>query len=162
MRTIYTALTDTRQLQQQRTQILPENEFLLQLHKEQARTDRTEIPFTLISLDIKHEPDIERDPEAMTLLAECTAKRTRISDTKGWLNGCVAMILPNTQATTAPIITKAITELFLTRIAERGIASRIIPQITYQTTTYPSSGPLPSPDKDPSPLPDTKIFTGCS
>lgn len=119
--------------------LLSEDQFSQYLLRERARTDRTGDPFLLVVLDTSR-PVGDLEPRLMESLAEAVLERTRLSDVKGWLEGRVALLLPETHHGHVSVVVRSIEELFIKRVVSCGLVGRPVPTLSYQVYVYPNTG----------------------
>jgi len=117
--------------------MLSEEQFGQHLLRERARSDRTGDCFLLAVLDVSRGGAGEW--RLMEHLAEAVVERTRLSDVKGWMEGRVGLILPETHHGHVGEIVRSIEEVFIKRVVSGGLAGRPVPTLSYQVYVYPAA-----------------------
>jgi lipopolysaccharide/colanic/teichoic acid biosynthesis glycosyltransferase len=126
--------------------------FRIELEREILRSERSDIPLTLLLLDVRrHDRAGVQCPEGIELLARTLAECTRKCDSLGWYrqeNGLrIGLLLFNTRPSRVERIMEKIRDNFLDRVKRALSVPSGVYDIHYDVFTYPSEN-LPPFDRD--------------
>lgn len=113
-------------------QVLSAQWFSLHLMRERARSNRTGEPFLLVLISI-----CVSGESARRVLEEAVLNRTRVSDAKGWLDGHLGVLFPETGIEEVPGIISSLEEVVAEKMGGRSIRSGRKKLLSYKVYSYP-------------------------
>lgn len=119
------------------TGFLSPESFADHVAKERARTDRTHRPFAVIKFGIEGLREGATARDVLRVLADLLMERTRIIDTKGWLDGCLSVIFPDAADAEVLVIQQDVQEKFYALLRSRMPELTPAPRLSYEAFLYP-------------------------
>lgn len=109
------------------------------LECERARADRSEIPFTLLVIDVATPRNRDEYGQSLTILSSVLKRRLRLCDSFGWYGTRVGALLVGAKEEHVSRIWKDIEKAFVEE-AHAELSRRLpLPELNFRVYTYPSN-----------------------